>query len=254
MSLDFNLKKLKKLYLTIREQNYKMITFSEYLQKNVNCRVVILRHDVDKMVKNALKIALLEHRLGIKSSFYFRYKRRMFNIKIIKEISNLGHEIGYHYEVLSKTKGNMRKGIELFKKELIEFKKITDINTICMHGSPLSKWDSRKLWEGFDYHDLGILGDPYFDINFNQVAYFTDTGRRWNGEKVNIRDKVISGMKHRFRTTDELIGAFRDNKLPDKVMINIHPQRWQENLFFWTQELIAQNLKNIIKRFVIRDM
>jgi hypothetical protein len=253
MKPDFTLTTLKKLYSVVLEKDYKIRTLSEYLRSNVNHKIVILRHDVDRMVKNSLKIARLEHSLGIKSTFYFRYKKRIFYPGIIKEISSLGHEIGYHYEVVSKAHGNMEKGIELFKNELSEFRKIAEVNTICMHGSPLSRWDSRKLWETFDYRDFGIIGEPYFDIDYDQVAYFTDTGRRWNGEKVNIRDKVISGTRYSFRTTDELIIALRDDKLPDKVMINIHPQRWHNNSVFWIKELIAQNLKNMIKRFVIRN-
>lgn len=255
MEPDFTLTKLKKLYSVVLEKDYKTRTLSEYLRSNVNHKIVILRHDVDRMVKNSLKIARLEHSLGIKSTFYFRYKRRIFYPKIIKEISSLGHEIGYHYEVVSKANGDMKKGIELFKNELSEFRKIAEVNTICMHGSPLSKWDSKKLWDTFDYHEFGIIGEPFLDIDYNQVAYFTDTGRRWNGEKVNvsIRDKVISKFNFNFKKTDEIIFAFRNNNLPDNVMINIHPHRWHDNFAFWAKELIGQNLKNMIKRFVIRN-
>jgi hypothetical protein len=190
--------------------------------------------------------------LGIKSSFYFRCKNGKFDTEIISEIAGLGHETGYHYEVLSKTKGNLEKGIDLFKKELTELRKTVDVTTICMHGSPLSKYDSRQLWEIYDYRDFGITGEPYFDIDYNRGAYFTDTGRRWDGENVNIRDKVSSRGKYSYRTTEELIAAFEENELPDTVMINIHPQRWHETFFLWIKELIGQNVKNIIKRCIVR--
>jgi hypothetical protein len=251
MESDFSLKKLTRLYSTFLSNNYEIITFSGYLEKRHKDKAVILRHDVDRLVKNALKIAILEHEMDIQSSYYFRCKKGTFNTRIIKEISGLGHEIGYHYEVLAKTRGDLEKGFDLFKKELEQFREIAPIKTICMHGSPLSRWDSRKLWEKFDYRELGITGEPYIDIDYDSVAYFTDTGRRWNGENVSIRDKVVPRMKHSFSTTDELITAFRDDKIPDKVMINIHPQRWHTNFFLWTVELIGQNLKNIIKRFFV---
>ncbi len=32
-----------------------------------------------------------------------------------------------------------------------------------------------------DYNLIGILGAPYFDVNFNEVFYLSDTGRRWDG-------------------------------------------------------------------------
>jgi len=42
--------------------------------------------------------------------------------------------------------------------------------------------------------DLGPGGisqwEPYFDVDFKEVLYLTDTGRRWDGDAFNIRDKV----------------------------------------------------------------
>ena len=80
--------------------------------------------------------------------------------------------------------------MESFVKNLEKMRKIADIKTICMHGSPLSKYDNRLLWTKYDYRDYGIIGEPYFDVDFSQVAYYTDTGRRWDGEAVSVRDKV----------------------------------------------------------------
>ena len=59
-----------------------------------------------------------------------------------------------------------------------------------MHGSPRSPWDSKDLWKKYNYRDYGIIGEPYFDIDFSKVLYLTDTGRHWDGEKVSVRDKV----------------------------------------------------------------
>jgi hypothetical protein len=80
--------------------------------------------------------------------------------------------------------------IESFSENLEKLRKIVPVKTICMHGSPLSRWDSRLLWKYYDYRDFGIVGEPYFDVDFDEVMYLTDTGRRWNGEAVSIRDKV----------------------------------------------------------------
>ncbi len=59
-----------------------------------------------------------------------------------------------------------------------------------MYGSPLSKYDNKLLWKYYNYKDFGIIGEPYFDVDFSKVLYLTDTGRRWNGDRVSIRDKV----------------------------------------------------------------
>lgn len=115
-----------------------------------------------------------------------------------------------------------------------------------MHGSPRVKYDNKIIWEKYDYKELGLIGEPYYDIDFNEFAYFTDTGRRWNGHKYSIRDKVKSKYNFDFKTTQDIIDNV--DKLPDKVMFTIHPERWTDDLIPWTQNLITQNIKNIVKR------
>ena len=96
------------------------------------------------------------------------------------------------------------------------FRKNFDVKTICMHGSPRSKYDNRIIWSKYNYKDLGIIAEPYFDIDFNEFAYFTDTGRRWNGNKFSIRDKVKSKYNFDFKSTQDIINDI--DKLPNKVM------------------------------------
>ena len=71
----------------------------------------------------------------------------------------------------------------------------------------MSKYDSKDIWEKYKYSDFSILGEPYFDVDFNQVFYLTDTGRKWDGFKVSVRDKVNSKNTKSFSKTDEIIGA-----------------------------------------------
>ncbi len=59
-----------------------------------------------------------------------------------------------------------------------------------MHGSPTSSHDSRDLWKKHNYRELKLIGEPYFDVDYSKVLYLTDTGRRWDGNNVSIRDKV----------------------------------------------------------------
>ncbi len=82
---------------------------------------------------------------------------------------------------------------------LERLRKLYPVKTICMHGSPLSKYDNRKLWEKHDYKDYGIIGEPYFDVDFSRVLYLTDTGRCWDGFDYSVRDKVISDFGIRKR-------------------------------------------------------
>ena len=114
-----------------------------------------------------------------------------------------------------------------------------------VHHYPVSitKLSGKK----YNYKELGIIGEPYFDINRNEFAYFTDTGRRWNGNNVSVRDKVESGFKFNMKATQDIINNI--NLLPYKVMFNIHPQRWNNNILSWGKELILQSGKNYIKKY-----
>ena len=50
-----------------------------------------------------------------------------------------------------------------------------------------------------------------------------------------------------FRYTWDIIEAADKGLLPDKIMLNTHPQRWDVKLWPWVKELVWQNVKNIIK-------
>ncbi|MBO6255345.1 MAG: hypothetical protein J6O49_17165 [Bacteroidaceae bacterium] len=90
------------------------------------------------------------------------------------------------------------------------------------------------------------------------MFYLTDTGRRWDGYKVSVRDK-IEGYQEQwnekgwsFHTTDDIIKALEENKLPDQLMITTHPQRWNDFGMAWITELLNQNVKNIVKACIIK--
>jgi len=266
------------------------MSFDHYIRKPKN-RFIILRHDVDKLPGNSLKTAKIENKLEINGTYYFRSVKESYDEKLIKQIADLGHEVGYHYENLSTCGGDLRLAIEDFRLNLEKFRKIYPVKTICMHGSPLSKWDNRDLWKVYDYRDYGIIGEPYFDIDWDEVFYLTDTGRRWDGDSVSIRDKVqqseisksfgisnieygVSSREYRvkrdkkvgskeykvsskfsdfnFHSTFDIIEAVESGNFPDKAMITIHPQRWTNNPVLWTKELVWQNVKNVVKKAILK--
>lgn len=249
--MDFTLHKYEELLQSLNDKSYTFQTFDEFL-KEPNEKTIILRHDVDLLPLNSLAFAKMQAEKGVKSVYYFRAVPQSWDEDIIKAIHDLGHEIGYHYECLTTTKGDLKKGIIDFEKNLEALRKLAPVSTICMHGSPLSKHDSKDLWKQYDYRDYGIIGEPYFDVDFKKVFYLTDTGRKWDGDKVSVRDRVDSGFDLSFHKTDQIIAAAKANKLPDQIMFTFHPQRWTDNKMQWTKELLLQNAKNIVKRIIAK--
>jgi hypothetical protein len=119
LTSDFTLKKYELLCQSILAAGYSIWTVSRYKENDAQPdHLVIFRHDIDRRPQNALKMALLEHELGIHSTFYIRMVQSVFQPDIVRKIASLGHEIGYHYETLAKARGNQAKAIELFESEL----------------------------------------------------------------------------------------------------------------------------------------
>lgn len=250
---DFTIKALVELYQTLLKCDYRVASVLDFIKGTRKNKICILRHDVDRNIKNALFMARLENQLGLSASYYFRYPKT-FDENILKEIINLGHEPGYHYEVLTKAKGDYKEAARIFRVELEEFKKNVSIYTICAHGSPLSKWDDRKLWEKYDFKNFDIIADASLSFDFNDVLYLTDTGRTWNKAIGKIHDKVDTKFNYEFRNTHEIILALSQSKLPSKIMFNIHPNRWSDNAIKWGIELVGQNIKNLFKHFIARNV
>jgi hypothetical protein len=254
--MDFTVSVYIKLIECLIERDYTFRTFHQ----SINCsdeKLLVLRHDVDKLPLNSLKFARMQKRYGINGTYYFRSVPESWDEHVIKSIAELGHEVGYHYENMDITNGDTQKAWDDFRHNLDKLRSLVDVKTICMHGSPRSKYDNREIWKDFDYHSLGIVGEPYFDINFDEMFYLTDTGRRWDGWKTSVRDKIPQQKQWNrdgivFRSTNDIIDSVIKGSFPAKALITFHPQRWHEGVWPWVKELIAQNAKNQVKRVLVK--
>lgn len=234
--MDFTIEKYKELLTALKKH------------KNFS-----IKHDVDLKPHHSLRIAQEEASVGITSTYYFRTTAKSYDEQIIQQIVSLGHSIGYHYENLAICHGDMAAAYDDFCCNLEKLRKIAPVTTACAHGSPLSKWDNQKLWNQYDIRSLGIVFEPMLDTDFSHTLYLTDTGRRWDGQAVSIRDKVNQSLPFSFHSTDDIIKALNDINHPIhhySLLINTHPQRWMPFGSSWLKEVLLQNTKNIVKRLI----
>lgn len=227
---DFTIHKFRSLCEAVAS-NYPTITMAEYFEGSHPDRFVLMRHDVDRMPGHALETAKIEQELGIRSTYYFRAIKSTFKPELMKQIEDMGHEVGYHYEDLSVANGDHEKAIELFASNLERFRKICNVKTICMHGRPLSKYDNRDLWKSYDFEDYGIIGEAYLSAG-EKLNYFSDTGRNW-GNKNSLRD-FIPGKNDmsNLGNTNDLVNVIKDGTLNNFYILS-HPERWSSNIFYW---------------------
>jgi hypothetical protein len=294
--MDFTLDLFRSFLTALLDAGYMMMPVSDWSSNNLSgCKSqLMLRHDVDRKPERSLATAGIEHSLGVRGTYYFRITPESYDVNIIREVASLGHEIGYHYEdcdlvnPMSKTdqqkleydveRDLVTRAFGSFKENLAKIREVVPIKTICMHGSPMSRYDSRLLWKYFDYGELGIETEPYFDLSLDDMLYLTDTGRRWNGSSVSVRDRIyvrddtyyegwvrrpvagsamkmtVQGMqfqkRFRFRRSADILSSVRSGDLPGKLFLTFHPQRWSDSLPVWIAELASQNLKNTVKYII----
>ena len=255
---DFSLKIYKELLSIFRQNDYEFLTYADYCSGLRSDRMVVLRHDVDLKPVNSLATAKIENGYGIKAVYYFRAVPESWDEDIIRAIAGLGHEIGYHYESLTTCNGDIDSAFIDFCQNLENLRKIVPVSTICMHGSPKSPYDSKNIWGTHSYKELGIVGEPYLDTDFSRMFYITDTGRRWDGYKVSVRDKIPqyqdkwTAKGWVYHSSTDIIKSIDNKVFPLCVMMTTHPQRWTNCIFAWYKELIMQNAKNFIKRIIVK--
>ena len=250
MVRDFTMAKYRELCRVLLGAGYTPVTVYQYLTDPPDGRVVILRHDVDRKPGNALAMAELEHALGVTSTYYFRHPHT-FIPEIIEQVLSLGHEVGYHYEVLAKAKGDYEKAITLFARELEEFRTLCDVRTICMHGSPLSRYDNRDLWKRYDFGEFGLVGEAYLSMAGKGLRYLTDTGRNWGG-KHSVRDAMpgAGGIPPSVATTDDLarwVGSAGEEGL----YLTVHPERWAMSEGEWAVSYSQDVVSNFGKKVLM---
>jgi hypothetical protein len=244
---DWTLKKYEHLCHEICSSEYQVQRLGDYLREPAG-QCIMLRHDVDRVPGNALKMAKLEHSLGLKSTYYVRKVPAVYSDSLVRSLHGLGHEVGYHYEVLSKTNGKLDAALKLFESELSELRQLAPIQTASSHGSPLSPWDSLDLWQHVSPESFGLLGEAYRSIDYAQVGYYTDTGRTWATTRTNLRDRVANGSQSfpLVTTTDELIGLVRSQHC-QALCIQTHPERWNSDIFGHIRSLLFDSAANLAK-------
>ncbi len=248
--MDFTIKTYRNLLQVLKNGKYELQPFAEFIENPAE-KAIILRHDVDERAKNALKMAQAEQEMGIRAPYYFRIVKISNKPEIIEKIVALGHEIGYHYEDYSSCNGNIEKAIAQFKENLAYFRSYYHVVTVCMHGSSMSEHDNRHIWEHVELSEFGLIGEPYLSVDYNKVFYMTDTGRRWDGSKYNVRDTVQNKHKLSFHRTGEIISAIRNGKFPAQVLLQSHTL-WTNNLIEWYWLEFREWLRNSFKVIALR--
>ncbi len=247
---DFTLQKYGLLIQFFRDHDLPVFGVQNWHAQNPN-RGVLIRHDVDRKPMNALEMAIFEEQLGIKTTYYFRVVGSAYSSKVIRSVAELGHEVGYHYEDLALANGDIEKAHKLFGEHLADLRKLADVKTVAMHGSPLSRHNNVDIWQSGSLTNYELEADAFISIDYSEIPYFTDTGRSWGADATNLRDKPETREKAEslVESTDDLLEFLR-TKDYQRFAISAHPERWSTVRLDWMSQLIKDQGVNYAKRIL----
>lgn len=249
MSADFTYERYAELLKTCGAQDVPTFTVREYLTADtLPDQFVILRHDVDRKPGNALDFARIEAAYGVQSTYYVRTVEETFDPELLRELEALGHEVGYHYEDLDRADGDTAGARLSFVANLARMRQYVTVDTVCMHGNPLTPHDNRDMWgpsPAFGQHDL--LGEAYLSMDFTDVLYYSDTGRTWLDGTLKIKDHTVGAARDPppARTTGDLQSLVTETDEP--LCLLTHPDRWAGGGVERLTETAFDTAKNVAK-------
>ncbi len=197
-----------------------------------------LRFDVERDMQHHLQWGRMLQKSGIVGTFYVHTRAQVYNPKGMRELENMGHEIGYHYECLDRCNGNFQKAQTLFLTEVEMFRKDgLTLKTACYHGEaglPKCGYGSngqlvRKHPDLLD--KAALMGEVYVWLGKKSFFYASDTFKNYRNFWATIKK------------------ANKDRTKP--LMILTHLHRWHTNPLRTGSEIykdILQHASNRIKR------
>ncbi|MGO8821663.1 MAG: hypothetical protein ACLQO6_10605 [Desulfomonilaceae bacterium] len=199
---------------------------------------IILRFDVERSLNHHLAVAKHLAKAGIFSTMYFHTRFGCYDPRILKEISELGHEVGYHHECLDRCQGNFHKARNLFEHEINQFHR-DGLNpvTVCSHGEGgLPKNGYKSNWELIQRNpnllaENGLIGEFYLWKEKQSLLYASDT----------------------FKSYRQFWNTLRDARIIRKpLVILVHLHRWHDTFFVSSFE-IGKDVVGYLKNRTLRE-
>lgn len=174
--MEFTYRGYRALLSLLAESGYPAATYHDWETKP---RCVILRHDIDNDLAQAVRFAELEAEAGVKSTYFVLLRTDFYNpasrqsLEQLRRMQALGHEIGLHFDEKAYPDGTPEETVRRILKEqgvlsaLLE----TEVTAVSMHRP------SRATLES----DLQIPGmvNSYGQTFFHDFKYLSDSRRRW---------------------------------------------------------------------------
>ncbi len=176
MQCQFSFAHLRAVFQMLKSRGYQSRFLSEALAADPPKPAVILRHDLDQALENALILALIEHQFGLKATYFIWLESPFYNplepsqAEIIRQIIRLDHALGLHLEV------DPARLIELPEKvrvqsELLESFFSVNCQSVSFHRPAPELLQREPL--------ISQRVNAYSPALLNSYKYVSDSRGRW---------------------------------------------------------------------------
>lgn len=205
--MQFTYDAYENLLLQFKEAGYSFIFFKE--EHDDDSKEVILRHDIDNSLEDALRFAEIEARIGAKSTYFVLLGTEFYNVftkeskNILKKIMSFGHEIGLHFDISCYEEKELGQIENLILAELATLSKAIDRETRCVSfHRPLKEYFNKKISNKFV--------SAYEEKYFSGFSYVSDSRRNWRDNPIALIESGVAKIQcltHAFWYRDEEISS-----------------------------------------------
>lgn len=217
------------------QEGWTLVDFEQWIRAGgPQGRVLIFRHDVDQHPATALRMARIETKHDVRSTWYFRW--RTASPRAIAKVQELGGTIGLHYETL--TRLVLERGLEAddidaalvaeardeLAREVTAFaERFGPIRSIAAHGDTRVPGVSNQvLLEGLDAWQLGVQFDAGEALSRHRLGL-------WMTDRTSIEGRWKDGVDPQ--------EVLRDTS--DPVLCLTHPNNWCSGASLWSDRARA---------------
>lgn len=199
----------------------------------------VIRHDVEFSIERAHQLSIIEHDIGVSSTYVFQICNNNYNPfshknrELIYQIHELGHDIGVHVHL-----GNFNDSKECIENYIIKQAQLLSVAL----DYPINKF---SLHRPLQKHIKNIIKIPGY-INMNDSKFFTYTD---SYNIYNLPVLYLADSNHQWKYGNPLDIDF--SKIT-KMQLNCHPFSWSEkgldnwnNFYILTKEKQLEALSSI---------
>jgi hypothetical protein len=221
-----------------QDHGYRLVPLEQWVRGDSGSngaeseRVMIMRHDVDQHPRSALTMAAIESGLGIRSSWYFRW--RTAHPAVVTALREQGFEVGLHYETLTRralegaatgppSEQALAESRAELREEIAAFSRIFGpIRSAIPHGdSRVPDVRNAELLRGEDCSEYGIEFDGNEAMRGRGIAYW-----------LTDRTAAEGGWKDGTDPEELLAGG------ASPILCLTHPNNWASGPALWADRLL----------------